>query len=395
MNNTSGQSLPRFAEPDAIDVREVSRAIDKGLFFYRIVAPLPIMLVIYVQRDIFTQWLPLMAVIAAMLVYNLAIVMPTMRRWPRISRTAGFTLDTAILIASAFLTVPDLAGRDVTVDFWLIYIVYIILSAFYFGPLAGLVYTLTLSGFFAVLCYRYFPADSITYQNIWVREIFFVLIAGLVYWLSYELSRRRVYLERANQTLRGQNHDTLMLLAALVEARDSFTGSHLMRVRAYTEILALEHGLSQPDAIALGEASITHDLGKAYVPDAVLKKPGRFTPEERAIMERHTVDGEKILGGRPAFRLHRQIARWHHEKWDGTGYPDRLQGDRIPLPARIVAVADVYDALTTRRPYKDPWESATAAEETLAESGSPRMDGKPVKAMKTAIIVAGGSGRPA
>jgi putative two-component system response regulator len=117
-------------------------------------------------------------------------------------------------------------------------------------------------------------------------------------------------------------------------------------------------------------------VGKIHVPDAILRKPGPLTAEEWAIMRQHTVVGERILSREPFFDIARSIARSHHENWDGTGYPDGLSGESIPLPARIVRVADVFDALTSVRPYKKGWtaEDAVASiEKQQAELFDPRV----------------------
>ena len=111
-------------------------------------------------------------------------------------------------------------------------------------------------------------------------------------------------------------------------------------------------------------------MGKIHVPDCILKKPGPLTDEEWDIMRQHTVYGERILVDRPIYGIARQIARSHHERWDGKGYPDGLKGRAIPIAARIVAVADVFDALTHERPYKAAWPVAQAVEEIRNQSGA-------------------------
>ncbi|MCS6802239.1 MAG: HD domain-containing phosphohydrolase [Chloroflexota bacterium] len=361
---------PSFAHPHAPALHEVTLAIERGLFVTRLIIPALVALAVFLFRDNLDNWVAVLGLLALVAGYNLGLVGPTMQRFPRFSHTMGILLDTAILLGCAFLTVPDLAARGVTADFWLVFLLFIVGAAFHFGPVGALLYIVFLSAFFAWLSLTYFPPDSITAQNLPVRLTFFFAIGGLVWWLTFELNRRRRSLEAANRSLEEQNRDTIMMLATIVEARDSFTGAHLQRIRYYSEAIARRLGYREPDVSALGEASITHDVGKAYTPDAVLKKAGPLTAEERRIMEQHAADGARILGERPAFRVHREIARHHHERWDGTGYPDRLAGTAIPLSARIVAVADVYDALTSRRPYKEPWESARAAEEVFRLAGT-------------------------
>jgi hypothetical protein len=362
-------SPSEFAYQEDSGIRDVTLAVERGLIVARLIIPALVAVAVVLFRENLTHWPLVLALLAVVEVYNLAIIRPTLERHPRFSHSAGIILDTLVLMAAAFLTVPDLASRNVTADFWLVYLLFIVGAAFHFGPVGVLLYTAFLSVFFGWLTLTYFPAESVTAQNLPIRLVFFFAIGGMVYWLTFELNRRRAYLESANVSLERQNLDTILMLATVVEARDSYTGAHLLRIRHYSEAIARRLGYGPRDVTELGVASITHDVGKAYTPDAILKKTGPLTLEERQIMERHAPDGERILGDRPAFRTHREIARHHHERWDGTGYPDRLAGEVIPRSARIVTVADVYDALTTRRPYKEPWDSADAAAEIARLAG--------------------------
>lgn len=135
------------------------------------------------------------------------------------------------------------------------------------------------------------------------------------------------------------------------------TGAHVRRIGAYSEVLALALGYTQDDATMLGEVAVLHDIGKIVIPDAILCKPGPLTPAEFEIMKRHPAEGARLLraGAHPFFDQAAIVAAWHHERWDGSGYPDRLRGEECPLDARIVAVADVYDALGQARCYKAAW----------------------------------------
>ena len=172
--------------------------------------------------------------------------------------------------------------------------------------------------------------------------------------LNDELERR-VRLRTAE--LYQANMDALTMLAVASEARDSDTGAHVRRIQKMTQRVAVELGLGEDEAEEFGYAAILHDVGKIHIADNILKKPGELTPDERRIMEGHTIAGEQILGGNPFFALARVIARSHHENFDGTGYPDGLTGEEIELPARIVHVVDVYDALSHARVYKDAWST--------------------------------------
>ena len=154
----------------------------------------------------------------------------------------------------------------------------------------------------------------------------------------------------------------LFALARSVEARDPYTEGHCERLSAYSVALGRELGLPEADLEALHRGGILHDLGKVAVSDAILLKPGPLTPEERRIMEEHPVQGYEICRPLRSFRDVLPIIRHHHEKFDGSGYPDRLKGQQIPLTARVLQIVDVYDALTTDRPYRRGLSAAEALE---------------------------------
>lgn len=186
----------------------------------------------------------------------------------------------------------------------------------------------------------------------------------------YSQGLEKMVQERTEE-IRAANMESIYMLAIASETRDADTGAHVRRIQYFTEALARELRLSETEIERFGYSAILHDVGKIVVPDQILKKPGKFTPQERAIMERHAVEGERILSETPFFATARQIARSHHENWDGTGYPDRLAGHDIPLPARIVRVADVFDALSHRRVYKEAWAPDDAA--AMIRDGSGQM----------------------
>lgn len=165
---------------------------------------------------------------------------------------------------------------------------------------------------------------------------------------------------RRTAELRDANMDAIYMLAVAAEAKDFDTGAHVLRIQRYAQALAARLGMDESSAEEIGYSAVLHDVGKLHVPDSILSKPGPLTDEERRTVEQHTVVGERILSTRPFFRRARLIARSHHENWDGTGYPDGLAGQAIPIEARITHVADVFDALTTQRAYKDAWDVTTA-----------------------------------
>jgi putative two-component system response regulator len=159
------------------------------------------------------------------------------------------------------------------------------------------------------------------------------------------------------------NAETVLFSLALsIEAKDPYTEGHCDRLSKYSVALAEKLGLPDHLRVALRRGGLIHDIGKLAVPEHILLKPGPLTPEERKIMEQHTIEGERICAPLRSFRNVLPIIRHHHEKQDGSGYPDGLKGEQIPLTARILQVTDIYDALTTDRPYRKalPVEKAMA-----------------------------------
>src|ERR1700731_247258 len=144
----------------------------------------------------------------------------------------------------------------------------------------------------------------------------------------------------------------LFSLALTIEAKDPYTEGHCDRLSKYSVALAEKLGLSDELLVALRRGGSIHDIGKLAVPERILLKPGPLDAEERRIMEQHSIIGERICAPLRSFRNVLPIIRHHHEKWDGSGYPDGLKADKIPLTARILQITDIYDALTTDRPYR-------------------------------------------
>jgi len=177
-------------------------------------------------------------------------------------------------------------------------------------------------------------------------------------------------LQLASSRLTRAQTETVIMLAAAAEAHEESTGRHLQRVRAITECLARELGHNEKDAEELGLAAVLHDIGKIRVPDAILITPSRLSDEEWALMKRHTVWGAEFLAARPGFDLAAEVARSHHERWDGSGYPAGLAGNEIPVAATIVAVADALDAMTNDRPYRSGRALEWAIAEIQASAGT-------------------------
>lgn len=195
-------------------------------------------------------------------------------------------------------------------------------------------------------------------------------------WLHSELQKNNQALEckvreRTRQLTEAQI-ETLRRLAVAAEYRDDATWHHTQRVGAMAALLATKMGASRAYVDVLRVAAPLHDVGKIGVPDRVLLKPGPLTPEEFEMAKTHAVIGAQIIGEShsPVLQMAREIALSHHEKWDGSGYPKGLRGTNIPLSGRIVAIADVFDALTHDRPYKSAWtwEEATAEMKRLRGS---------------------------
>ena len=164
--------------------------------------------------------------------------------------------------------------------------------------------------------------------------------------------------------------------AQLIEARDRTTEGHCHRLANYATALGRKLGLNSTDLNALYRGGFLHDIGKIVVPDSVLLKNGPLTPEERTLMEQHTVIGEQLCGNMRSLRTVKPIVRWHHERLDGSGYPDGLVGDAIPLLAQIMAIVDVWDALTTNRPYKDALPPEVALAQLYSEVRRGWRDGR-------------------
>ena len=186
-------------------------------------------------------------------------------------------------------------------------------------------------------------------------------------------SRRKLNeeVESAVSVIKERELESLLLLGRTSEYKDRDTGSHILRVGRYSELIMEKLGGSKEDQELMLYAAPLHDVGKIAIPDQILNKPGRLTAEEFELMKTHTVKGCQLLEQIPQYRTNplylyaHDICRHHHERWDGRGYPDKLAGDEIPLWAHVVALADVYDALTNERCYKPPFSHQEAMEMIL------------------------------
>jgi putative nucleotidyltransferase with HDIG domain len=182
--------------------------------------------------------------------------------------------------------------------------------------------------------------------------------------LRYAQDVRRLY-----HQLQRSICQSLLGLANALEAKDPYTRGHSERVAALGRRLAATLQLSTDDTEAIGQAGLLHDIGKIGVPEHVLRKPGALDPDEWAMMRRHPIVGAQIVSPFEFFAAGAVLIRHHHERFDGSGYPDGLCRDAIPLGARVIAVADVFDALTTDRPYRQALSAETAEHHLLEEAG--------------------------
>ena len=175
--------------------------------------------------------------------------------------------------------------------------------------------------------------------------------------LEFEVTRRTEELKQSSDRLKTASLDTIYRLSIASDYKDGDTGAHIKRMSRYCAAVARRMGLDEKTISDILYAAPMHDLGKIGIPDKILSKPGKLDPVERDIMKLHTVIGAKILSGSDAelLKLGGIIALSHHEKWDGSGYPNSLKGKAIPIEGRIAAIADVFDALTSTRPYKEPF----------------------------------------
>ena len=171
--------------------------------------------------------------------------------------------------------------------------------------------------------------------------------------------------------LNESNLELIRRLGIASEFRDNDTGMHIVRISHYCRVLAMAIGMDETEADLLLQTSPMHDVGKIGIPDEILLKPGKLSDEERTIMMRHTEIGAKIIGRHEnrLLQMARTIALTHHERWDGKGYPQGIGGEDIPIEGRIVALADVFDALISERPYKQAWPMDKAVELIQQESG--------------------------
>lgn len=297
------------------------------------------------------------------ILYNFGIAVLVFKRRRYLVRATSLLLDNGIVIGTSLWVFSHMGQSGYESDLWLLYITLIVTNALYYGPLGSMLFTLLWTGLLLIMTTQFYDETSYSANQLLVRLAFFALTGFVAATLAAELRKRREKLEH-------QSRATLSMLAQIVEARDSDAGQHLKHITHYSRALALHLGMDDAQANEIAYAAMIHDVGKAQVPDAILKKPGPLTVEERRAIEKHTLWGYDLLAEDDEFSAACQVARSHHERWDGSGYPDGLAGEDIPLAARIAAVADVYDALISERPYKHAWPARDALAEIERIAGS-------------------------
>ncbi|WP_245959414.1 HD-GYP domain-containing protein [Neobacillus piezotolerans] len=250
---------------------------------------------------------------------------------------------------------------------------------------------MTIHRYFQSYRFTQFPLQlAIVYSSGWIMVSQMIMVRGLLWslgwWIYHFLllgsmvvmiiglykqyavkgtvseSLRSLFITDPFERITNSIPSSIRALVTATEEKDSYTAGHTFRVTLYALKLAEEMGLRPEELRIILQGSLLHDVGKIGIPDHILNKPGKLTQEERMLIEEHPITGFNMCKGLGFLKEELSIIRSHHEKWDGTGYPDRLFGENIPLYARIVAVADVYDALTSERSYRKAWTHGKAME---------------------------------
>lgn len=211
-------------------------------------------------------------------------------------------------------------------------------------------------------------AERYGFMPLLVRGIVYLLLTMML-WAALLRSNRRTVIGLMQE--KRQSYESMLLAYdSALGLKDAYTGGHGRRVARYARLIAEAMNLPAAEVSAVGEAALLHDLGKIGIPDRILTKPGRLTIEEFAEVQKHPAAAADILHAIPPLRRHAMAVRHHHERFNGSGYPDGLRGTDIPIAARIIAVADAFDALTTNRSYRNGVKAAQALSEIAKVAGS-------------------------
>ncbi len=273
----------------------------------------------------------------------------------------------ALLASLVGLTLLHLAlpanhrWHAVHIGLQLLYYPALVLAAWW-GPRASLLTSLTASGLLVWMASSLWADPMVRTEALGEVGTFWLVSA-----LASDLFGR---LRRSQRQLEQSHEEALEALAAAVDLRERETGAHCKRVRAYARLVAERLGYPAAEMPALLSGALLHDIGKLGVPDAILLKPGPLTREERTVMQRHPEQGLRLLGGVAFLHHAAEVVGYHHERWDGTGYPFALAGEEIPRAARLFSVVDVFDALTSPRPYRAPMTTLEAREYLRAQAGT-------------------------
>ena len=267
-----------------------------------------------------------------------------------------------------------------TRDFWGYFTLFVLIVAFYADrkivviEAVGIILSITIS--WLIIPDKLLPVIDKNYtENLVLRAVSISVMLFSLYYLTYTFEKFKGYVDKQHKQLRRQNQALLTLnneiiqfMANLVESRDSVTGTHIKMLEEYVRIIAdkvrencPEYKLTYDDVIMIAKASMLHDIGKIYISDNILHKKGKLSAEEFEEVKKHTEVGANLVESLPkemdeAFRkCCKDVCLYHHERYDGNGYPKKLKGEEIPISAQIVGIADSFDALISERPYKEPY----------------------------------------
>jgi HD-GYP domain-containing protein (c-di-GMP phosphodiesterase class II) len=276
-------------------------------------------------------------------------------------RDSGIILLTVVLLEFGIAAIVYSTGGTKYVYLQFMYLP-VMLGGLLFGSIGGII----VAGIAGLLLGPFMPLEvekNLAQPTLsWlVRTGFFCLIGGSSGVLSSLLRQRMRMIESVAQELSVTYGRTLHALVSLVQERDDKTADHSERVAYNAVVIGRELGINQDNLETLYWSGVLHDLGKIGISEQIINKPGPLTPTERLDMQRHPVIGERVLlNASPDFAPIAKAVRSHHERWDGRGYPDQIKGETIPVEARVVAVLDVFEALTSKRPYREPMSTNEA-----------------------------------